>query len=140
MNAIHLMAAARNGKHIFMPEKDAKAILSILRSGEVKQGKGALFDGLGYCCLGVMQCYKSGGKVQVWDIEDAKKRGVGKSSKGFPSREWLGKVRWKFTDKFGHIHDDPFLPRFGYSASAANDKGKSFKEIADAMEEAIQYT
>lgn len=138
MNTVDFREAAKKGKHIFIPKKDAHAILSILNSGKVKQGKGALFNGTGYCCLGVMQCYKSGGKVEV--RRGTASRPMGRRSIGYPSHKWLKKVGWTFTGSSGEPNNNPYLPALKMRAASANDRGISFKMIAAAMENAIQYT
>jgi hypothetical protein len=38
-----------------MTKIDLDLWLNALRSGEYKQGKGYLFDGTGFCCLGVLE-------------------------------------------------------------------------------------
>lgn len=133
MKKKELIMARFNGKHIFLPKKDAKNILEILRSGKIKQGKNALFDGTGYCCLGAMQCYKTGGFVEAFNLS------LDGTFKGMPSSKWLKKVGWTFTDIHGYVANDPYLPTLHMTAATANDKGYSFEEIADAMENAIQY-
>lgn len=140
---IDYKAAAKKGKHIFMPKKDAEVILATLRSGEVKQGNGSLFDGTGYCCLGVMQACKSGGKVEVLKnitTDELRLGGIGKYAKAFPSPEWLESVGWVFTVKAGRGDVVPYLPMLKMTAANANDHGVPFSRIADAMEAAIQYT
>lgn len=140
---INYKAAAKKGKHIFMPKKDAEVILATLRSGEVEQGNGSLFDGKGYCCLGVMQACKSGGKVEVEygiTADEVEEDGIAAYARAFPSKEWLNSVGWVFTSENGVEDEDPYLPMFYVAASAANDEGSPFASIADAMEAAIQYT
>jgi hypothetical protein len=128
-------------KTIFMPKADAELVLAVLRDPANKQGHGALFDkdanngAGGYCCLGLMQCAKTGGRVE------AEKWGHGNVSfRGFPTLDWLNSVGWRF-EHGAQATVDPYLPTLGCTASKANDqKGKTFAEIADAMEACIEYT
>ena len=96
-----------------------------LRYGGYKQGKGALKQGDTYCCLGVLQMCVDG-VVEM----DPFVEGV---SMGLPTQKWL--------DDHGlTMANNPYLPTLKYGAACANDAGKSFDEIADAIEAAMEYT
>ena len=120
------------------PEVKAKWVAA-LRSGEYKQVEGALKKGIGFCCLGVL-C----------DLY-AKERGV---------RKWSPSAYWRDGDELPcddvcdwagfpvTDHDDDGNPQRGtfdydpevsinycYSGlSGHNDAGRTFAEIADAIE------
>lgn len=111
-------------KTIRMPQATLDLWLHHLRSGEVKQGTGRLFDGNGYCCLGVLQCAVTGGRVEQENDEPA----------DLPSFEWLRSEGIKFRDEGGRAEQFPYLPTLGLHATSANDRGASFREIADAIE------
>lgn len=131
-------------KTIRMPKADLELVLKVLRSpvNQKRQGIGSLFmpgdkdEGGGYCCLGAMQCAKTGGKV-----EGGKGKGKSFHGAGLPSMDWLSKVGWTFKDSLGHETDNPYFPSLKMSAVQANDDHeKSFKEIADAIEKcAVGY-
>lgn len=119
-------------KTIIMPAKDLKNVLAALRAPEnaSRQGEGALFDGKGYCCLGLMQCVKTGGKVETDGYEDADNIFA-----ALPSMGWLKKVGWSFKSEQGRKTSDPYLPTLKLGAAAANDSGDyKFTDIADAIE------
>lgn len=116
---------------IRMPKADLEMVLAMLRNpvNAGKQGKHALFDGNGYCCLGAMQCAKTGGKVEH-------KHGM---YKGLPSYNWLATVGWEFTCNEGRRTADPWLPALHTRATFANDsKGYTFAQIADAIEDCAE--
>ena len=122
---------------IRMPKEDLAQWLAALRAPENKrrQGTNYLFNprGGGYCCLGVAQCIKTGGRVE------ATRDGIVTNWHGYPSLEWLGTVGWKFFDKAGNICRDPWLPSLDRKASHANDLlKKTFAEIADAIEDCAE--
>ena len=95
-----------------------------LRGGKFEQTKDYLCDGHGYCCLGVLQMVVSG-EIKRDEVQDTE----------LPSDEWLQEHGIEFHGDFGK-ELDPLLPEFGCSASLANDEGRSFKAIADAIEKA----
>lgn len=116
---------------IRMPKKKLKLWLAALRlpANQKLQGTGALYtrklpkytDGkTGYCCLGVLQCVVTGGKV---------------AGGAFPKEQWLAEEGIEFFDQDGSSTNNPYFPRFRCDASDANDeKRKSFKQIAQAIE------
>lgn len=119
----------KEGIYIQMPKADLEMVLAMLRNpaNADKQGSGALFtNGSGYCCLGAMQCAKTGGKVEM---------SLSGLALYLPTMEWLESVGWVFYNKEGYRTSSPFLPKFNECADFANDGlGKTFYEIADAIE------
>lgn len=126
----------REGIYIQMPKADLEMVLAMLRNpaNADKQGAGALFNTgsgrhgySGYCCLGAMQCAKTGGKVE-YRMGDGRYRGM-------PTLQWLNSVGWRFFSVLGGETTSPYLPAFTCGAVRANDAlGKTFAEIADAIE------
>ena len=121
----------KEGIHIQMPKADLEMVLAMLRNpaNAALQGKTALFmkDGpaKGYCCLGAMQCAKTGGFVEHTGIVFHL----------LPGRDWLDSVGWTFFNKEGGRCSNPYLPLCATSAADANDNsGYSFSQIADAIE------
>lgn len=120
---------------IRMPKKILNKWLKALRSGEYTQAKGQLHDPEtgGFCCLGVLQHCVDGG-VEYH----------GKNSFSMPSRAWLDDAGIIFQDevtaKYTPMEDmvstctSPYLPALRSMADEANDSGKTFKQIADAIE------
>lgn len=119
-------------KTIFMSKEKADKWLHDLRSGEYKQGFLRLKWEDNYCCLGVLQMGIDG---CVENMED---------NGGFlsiePSLQWLRKNNIEFKNRRNHPCQDPWLPVLKKSAASANDNCISFAEIANAIEECIQYT
>lgn len=121
-------------KTIKMPKKIADKWLAALRSGEYKQCTNVLYNGGGYCCLGVLQMVVDG-KVEV-DKDDG-------TPEPLPSFGWLAKKGIEFLSiKDGSlVHDRvPLLPALQRLAATANDSGESFATIADAIEQCVEYT
>ena len=116
------------GFTVKMPKELLDKFLATLRSGKVKQGESSLFDGQGYCCLGVLQAVQSGGKCEVSEY-------TGKFL-GLPSEEWCKKSGISWTG--GSDGFDPVISAGKHgeiTASEANDGlAWSFKKIADAFE------
>ena len=81
-----------------------------LESGEYKQATGVLFDGDGYCCLGVA-CHIAGASIQA--PRD------GNLSRYLGVRDFLG-----LSDDVGSFEN------WTGSLTSLNDAGKSFAEIA----------
>jgi hypothetical protein len=114
-------------KTIKMPKELLAKWLAALRSGKYRQGHNAMVDMHGgRCCLAVL----------VAETGDAPK--TASSDNSLPYPKWLKEKGIEFVSNRGILPSecrDPFLPTLGCSASAANDqKGKSFTEIADAVE------
>lgn len=109
---------------IRMPQPLLDKWLAALRSGEYRQARGALkcnVDG-GNCCLGVLQMVASG---EVETYGDGEPRAL-------PTAAWLREQRVEFSGRFGA--ESPLLPTLGEEAHQANDTGRTFPEIADAIE------
>lgn len=102
-----------------------------LRSGKIKQTRaGCLIDEDGaMCCLGVLE----------HAIE-----GVVESHLGFPSPEFLKRNNIKFLDENGDQYEDddeeksPYLTG-GYAHQLNDDKGLSFKQIAQRLKSRIKF-
>lgn len=119
-------------KNIKMPKELADKWLNALRSGKYQQGKDSLYQEREgqhyYCCLGALQ-------MEVWG-----------NTSPTPDHEELCSVddlegkRITFYSAYGGVTGDPFLQALGESASEANDHGRTFAEIADALEQEIEYT
>lgn len=115
-------------KHIQMKKADAVKWLAALRSGRYEQCKEQLFDGKGYCCLGVLQMELGGEIVKSGSIE-------------LPHLLWLAKKKITFLAKDGNKTSSPYIGGpVDYSVTVLNDKGVSFLELADLLEEEIEYT
>lgn len=102
-----------------------------LRSGEYQQGMFNLctYDGK-HCCLGVLQAVLDG------DVE----RSADGSALPLPSKQWLDAHGIVFLDDNGHKQCYPFLHEYQRSAVGVNDAlEKSFVEIADAINNAVEY-
>lgn len=97
--------------------------VAALRSGEYKQAKGALKDGGGFCCLGVLCDLHSKETGRAWD--DGRYLGA---EKDLPDevREWAGGYE-PFT-KFRIDHD------FDMAEQHNDNNGYTFAQIADAIE------
>lgn len=114
-------------KTIWMPKDMLAKWLEALRSGEYKQARESLCDGKGYCCLGVLQ------KVVDGRVETQEYFG-GQFAGALPTKDWLKKNQVVFLSDDGTPTETPALPALGMAASEANDNGRSFAEIADAIE------
>jgi hypothetical protein len=112
-------------KTIRMPKALLDKWLAALRSGEFKQCDGRLADNGGFCCLGVLQCVADG------DVERSEYGGV---AHHYPSEHWLHVHSVQFLTENGMDTWTPHLPALEKCASDANDDGKTFAEIADAIE------
>lgn len=119
------------GISIVMPEKDAKAWLKALRSGEYSQAGGALHNANtgGLCCLGVQQHCKLKGYVEIEDVSE--------KFAEFPSKEYLRKNGIFYADESGRKSTNPYLMEAGETAADMNDYGHTFTEIADDLEVSI---
>ena len=106
---------------------NAKALIAALRSGEYKQGKGALarryVDGWHYCVLGVgCEVYiRAGNPLEARSLPSGRRllRLYGGSPGRLPKAvaRWLGLDRW-----------------LASNLSNLNDRGLTFAEIADIIE------
>lgn len=100
--------------------------VAALRSGEIKQAKGTLINETtgAMCCLGVLQYVATGGQVE---------------SGGLPTCDFLQRHNIKFFNSSGIADQGPDLVDNGF-ASELNDKGVSFNEIADLLEQNVKFT
>ena len=125
-----------------------EAWLQALRSGEYRQGQHALYWGEKYCCLGVLCDLHSKQTGTSWEeAPGCRFEHTYMSASGLLPPEV---VEWAGLDEGSRVlvkvgyrtHFDIALPipQFGKSearVSELNDDGKSFKEIADLVEEYI---
>jgi hypothetical protein len=88
-----------------------------LRSGEHFQTVSRMFDGAGYCCLGLL-CKVAGRKVASADDGD--------DYEGSPNRSNYEFVRELLGDYFSS------------TLSTANDSGATFFDIADSLEKSVK--
>jgi hypothetical protein len=120
---------------IYMPKETLQKWLTALRSGEYKQATGALENGGGYCCLGVLQMCTDGKVERYYGTPE-------KPAEGLPTVDWLQSNSITFLDHLGGSATDcrePFLSSLNMLASIANDGDNdygqyNFLEIADAIE------
>lgn len=96
-----------------MPEKDLKEWIEALSGGKYKQAQSHLYDGVGYCCLGVM-CHLHGATNDQL-INVAMPRSL--TSSYFTQSNIYNKYKYN---------------SLGLLASM-NDDGKSFKEISEII-------
>jgi hypothetical protein len=98
--------------------KAAKKWVKALRSGKYKQTQGCLYDGYGYCCLGVA-------------CELAKKEGIIEDYDGDMSFPPIAVQNWlELSSMDGELPDS-------YTHGSLidyNDEGSSFKKIAQIIE------
>ncbi|KGM36152.1 hypothetical protein [Inquilinus limosus] len=107
------------------PEEARTKWVEALRSGEYQQGKHQLRDGDGFCCLGVAcDLFAKLEGIGEWDnghfkIQHEREFGVLLT----PVRTWLG-----LQSNTGDINPTKCL-------TSLNDRGYSFAELADVIEE-----
>jgi hypothetical protein len=100
-----------------------KLWLKALRSGKYKQTKGVLKDSIGYCCLGVA----SELAVQQGIIKKFRHSDTGLMPK---VQKWLG-----LSGDYGEFNKSIIKNGdFFDSLAGLNDKGSSFKKIAQIIE------
>lgn len=116
-------------KTIRMPKELLDKWLAALRSSSIngkpiKQARDVLNNGRGgYCCLGVLQKCASGRTTPNREDDEQ-----------LPSMRWLERHGIEFRSCANDMDNAPFLPKLGAAAANANDDGKTFAEIADAIE------
>lgn len=108
-----------------------KEWIRLLRSGEIKQGIGALKMGTSYCCLGVCKEFVLGEEPapgqDVLSETDRKKIG-------------LREVNGAACEASDYLKITNFVKENGYSAFGStilaelNDEGATFQQIADLLE------
>lgn len=130
---------AEDGKYISMKKADWEKWDAALRSGEYVQGTGALRDSNGrYCCLGVLEVALEG------EVEMMNQNGRSPEPRPEPSLDWLADHGVEFRCVTGEPTVDPWLPKFGMSATVANDwrhaSQSSFISIADAIKDTVEFT
>lgn len=114
-----------------------KAWVEALRSGKYQQTKSMLYDGDGFCCLGVA-CDIS--KLGDWELADESDVDVGAhnyvcemdvDAVGLPDdvRDWLGLKNSSGQHLINGGKDYETLPNIN------DHEGKSFSEIADLIEQ-----
>jgi hypothetical protein len=117
-------------KTIFMRKADWQKWDTALRSGEYKQGVDRLKTEHGYCCLGVLEHCLTG---------EVERDGDG-DSYGTPSHTWLCAHNIEFHRSDSQLDVVPYLPSLALCATVANDNDKSFIQIADAIQDCVQFT
>lgn len=119
---------------IRMPKPLLRKWLKALRGAPMfngkpfKQGKNKLFNPATkeFCCLGVLEYVASGGNVDIgWDGDFCE----------LPKRKTLEHFGISFFSKRGLTDNAPWLPSLDDCAATANDKGISFAQLADAIEQ-----
>ena len=119
-------------KTIFMPKKLLKKWLKALRTpiskGGYRQARNTLYapETGGFCCLGVLQHVATGGEVEVDGRGDFM---------SLPTKRWLLANGITFVNWQGRGGKYPNLPSLLLDAAEANDKGMSFRRLADAIED-----
>lgn len=135
MDTKGILTKIEQPRRISMPKSIATDWLAALRSGQYKQCGGALSDGDGFCCLGVLQVVAAG---HVSTHEDGHVYGT-------PPTAWLEQHGIDFD--LGEVHSRKNDPVFDVqigclvtvaSASELNDRGYTFEEIADVLEPLIE--
>lgn len=116
-----------------MKKEIKKLWVEALRSGEYNQGHSRLKNGNEYCCLGVLcDLHRKSEQGDDWGAEQTfKDCYMGKEE--FPPAEvldWAG-----LSDEDPTITDDD--KGINMSLSSMNDRGRSFKYIADLIEEKL---
>lgn len=126
-------------KTITMPRPLLDKWLVALRSGEYDQAKQTLREygheagAYGYCCLGVL--------IDVVEPDGFEAYAAMHKGNDLPAWSWITGNGINFVNAYGSNGSVvPYLPKLGRSAAQANDIGKSFAEIADAIEAAAVGT
>lgn len=116
-----------------MPAKTKAKWLKALRSGDYQQAQNTLFDGKGYCCLGVLQ-KACDGKVEMMADQN-------EVPAVMPSQEWYD--THNVLDPFGEYENtytyEGWLAMMNDGTSTKVPR-KSFAEIADWIEENVGVT
>lgn len=109
--------------------------LKALRSGEYKQTTDTLFDGGGYCCLGVLcDLYRKETNEGSWEYDGDSfgnvnshifcvGNSVGNGALGYTVMEWA-----ELSEINPIIKDNKSVAEF-------NDEGKTFEDMANLIEE-----
>ncbi len=120
-------------KTMRMPKEMLRKWLAGLRSGEFKQAHGKLEKNGNYCCLGVLQKVIDG-KVECFEHG---------SALGTPTAGWCtaNNVEHLTLSKYGRwalpsLVDFAGRPMTAWEAN--DDGGRSFAEIADALEKHVE--
>jgi hypothetical protein len=113
--------------------------IAALRSGEYPQTSGVLRDQTGYCCLGVLcEIAVKEGVASAWEPspDNAWSFAYGKQDERDKSFLPPSVQRWAGVDlPSPEVPVQIFDDEVGISLSALNDRGTSFEEIADLIEE-----
>lgn len=118
-------------KHIQMPKALAEKWLSDLRSGKYKQCASFLKDedetGIGYCCLGVL--IESAGDI----VNPVSAAGA------LPATSWLNSKKIVFRGSDSRHSNSPYISKEDCCVDFLNDNGMPFSQIADLLEQEIEY-
>ena len=101
--------------------------VAALRSGEYKQTKDVLQSSSGYCCLGVLCDIHE--KETGFSIVDNLRETIDDEHLGHTVQQWAG-LGFEYGAHVFISHDNRPL-------TAHNDSGKTFLQIADAIEEQL---
>lgn len=121
-----------------MNKQIKKEWCSALRSGKYKQCTGALKEkdgdeGVGYCCLGVL--------TSLYGKKTKKRTDLGNDTYSFLTdkvAKWAGIDTSKCYESYDYEYDPKVkVGKKNRRLSSLNDKGTSFKEIADLIEESL---
>lgn len=112
------------GYTIKMPKALFDQFIIHLESGKVKQGRGRLFDGEGYCCLGLLQATSNDGRCEVDCAGDFLM---------MPTIKQLYEDGIEFRDDYARVSCSPYFPSEEGCADEMNDEGYSFETIAKAF-------
>ena len=104
-----------------LPKEFAEKWIAALRSGEYKQCRSYLFDGEGYCCLGVAA------EIAGHDLE------LGPKDYTLLYDDVFEKVPDEIKDT-GLVKN-----KFAAELTKMNDNGKTFDEIADWIEKNVEF-
>lgn len=113
--------------------------LEALRSGKYDQTRGALYDGRGYCCLGVLCDLVTEEFEGGWGDRTLNEDGENINDDGIPFECYAGEG--KAYDWSSTIPPEPVLAYTGLAEAEANtlakmnDGGMDFAAIANALEE-----
>lgn len=116
--------------------------VSALRSGDFIQGKGALHPGASHCCLGVLcELYIKRTGLGKWLSEEGTPTLflIDGDSAADASREMQDGFLPRVIQKWAGLHSISGINRNGEkSLASANDKGSTFQDIADLIEQSME--
>ncbi len=124
-----------------MNEDVKRKWLKALRSGDYPQTHGILHDEEGFCCLGVLcDLAVEGGVVDPpkkidYISHDRKGQHVEKTYYVYGEEKWRELLPRKVMAWAGLVAPNPLVKsKLGLTLSGLNDRGRSFKQIANIIE------